>query len=285
MSLENQTAVVTGGGRGLGRAFAQALAAAGAKVVVIARSANELDETVASIGAAARAFPADVSDQGAVRDVFRQIGPVDVLVNNAGAIGSIGPFAETGFDEWWRAMDVNVRGAMLCTHAALPSMIERRRGRVINIVTGPFSAPYLSAYLTSKTALLRATECLAAENKPYGIAMFSVAPGTVRTEMTKYSLTSPEGKKWLPWFPRIFEQGLDLPPERPAALIAALASGQYDALSGLFISPFDDLDALIAARAEIERDKLHALQVRPLQTAGSAAAITAIRDAAGRPKS
>src|SRR5579872_2676959 len=163
MDLKGHTAVVTGGGRGLGRAFAQALGARGAKVVVIARSEHELDETVASIGSRARAFAANVTDAESVGEVFRKIGAVDVLVNNAGVLGPIGPFAETDFDDWWRTIDVNVRGSMLCMHAVLPGMIERHGGRIINIVTSAFSPAYLSAYLTSKTALIRATECIAAE--------------------------------------------------------------------------------------------------------------------------
>lgn len=225
----------------------------------------------------------DVTAAAEVRERFRQIGPVDLLVNNAGILGPIGPFAETEFDRWWSAMDVNVRGAMLCTHAALPGMMERRSGRIINIVTGAFSAPYLSAYLASKTALVRATECLAAEAGPFGVALFSVAPGTVRTSMSMHSLTSVEGRRWIPWYERIFEEGLDLPPKRPAAMVAALASGRYDALSGLYLSSHDDLDALLAERAAIEKDRLHVLQIRPRQAGPQASAMAAIRDAAGRP--
>lgn len=272
---------MTGGGRGLGRSFAQTLAAAGANVVVIARSQTELDETVTSIGTRARAVAADVTDAAAIRAAFEQIGPVDLLVNNAGVLGPIGPFVSTDFDQWWSAMDVNVRGAMLCTHAVLPGMVERRRGRVVNIVTGAFSTAHISAYLTSKTALVRATECLAAEMKPHNGALFSVAPGTVRTSMTAHSLTSDEGRRWIPWFRRIFDEGLDLPAERPAALIASLASGKYDGLSGLYLTPFDHLDEMLDRRAEIDRDKLHVLQMRSGTASASATAIARIRDSSG----
>jgi NAD(P)-dependent dehydrogenase (short-subunit alcohol dehydrogenase family) len=261
----------------LGRAFALALARAGADVVVVARSRAELDETVAEIGSQARAFALDVTDSDAVRRVFGEIGPVDVLMNNAGVLGSIGPFAQSNFDEWWRAMEVNVRGAMACTHAVLGGMIARGSGRIINIVTGAFSAAHLSPYLASKTALVRATECLAIEMKESGVALFSVAPGTVRTNMSVHSLSSDEGRRWIPWFQQIFEQGLDLPAERPAALIVALASGKYDALSGLFISPFDDLDAMVAERARIGQERLHVLSIRPREVSAEAAARAAVR--------
>ena len=132
IDLRGQTAVITGGGRGLGRSFAQALDGVGASVAVIARSSAELDETVKLLDSNARAFAADVTDSQAIRDAFAQIGPVDLLVNNAGTLGPIGPFAGGDFDEWCYAIEVNLRGAMLCTHAVLSGMHERRRGRIVN---------------------------------------------------------------------------------------------------------------------------------------------------------
>ena len=283
IDLKGRIAVVTGGGRGLGCAFAQALSAAGASVVLLARSKQELDQTAASIGGKARAFSVDVTDARRVTKVFREIGPVDLLVNNAGVVQPIGPFVENDFNEWWRTMEVNVRGAMLCTQAVLPGMIKRCRGRIINLVTGAFAAPNLSAYLISKTALVRASECLAAETKRYGLAVFSFAPGTVRTEMSTYSLTSPEGRRWIPWFQRIFDEGLDLPVDKPAALVVALASGRYDALTGLYLTPLDDLDALLADKVRIDQEKLHTLQIRPREVSAAAVAIASIRAASAAP--
>ncbi len=277
MTLKDQTSVITGGGRGLGCAFAHALADAGAQVVLLGRTQRDLDETAAAIGPAARALAADVTDPASIAGAFRQIGPVDILVNNAGILGPIGPFAEADPDQWWRAMEVNVRGTMLCTHAVLPGMIDRRRGRIINIVTGAFSAAYLSPYLSSKTAVIRATECIAAETRAHNVALFSFAPSTVRTDMSQHSSSSPEGRRWIPWFNRIFEQGLDLPAERPAACIVDLASGRYDALSGLFLTSFDDFDSLLAAHSEIASAKLHALQLRLYNPSPQALAIAALR--------
>lgn len=279
--LYGQVAVVTGGGRGLGRVFAQTLVHAGAKVVILGRSQAHLEETAASFVGAVEAFSADVTDAKRVAAVFEEIGQVDLLVNNAGVLGPLGPFSSCNFEEWWHAMDVNVRGAMLCTHAILPGMIERRCGRIINLVTSAISAAYLSAYLASKTALVRATECVAAEAKAHGVALFSFAPGTVWTDMSKHSATSPEGLEWIPWFHRIFDEGLNLEAERPAATVVALASGKYDALTGLFLTAFDDLDALLAASEEIEKEKLHTLQIRPRSLSSVASRIAAIR-AAGR---
>lgn len=279
IDLSGQSAVVTGGGRGLGRVFAQTLAAAGASVAVIARSAEELSETVALIGGNTRAFPVDVTDASALCATFAEIGRVDILINNAGVIGPIGPFWEADFDDWWRTMDINLRGALLCTRAVLPEMIDRRSGRIINLVTGAVPSAYLSPYMTSKTALVRATECIAAEAKPHGVALFSVAPGTVKTDMSMHSVNSADGQKWIPWLRRIFDEHLDLPPDRPSRLILELVSGKADALSGLYLTPFDDLDAILQNLAEVDTQKLHSLRVRPLATNAATAAIAAIRDA------
>jgi NAD(P)-dependent dehydrogenase (short-subunit alcohol dehydrogenase family) len=124
--------------------------------------------------------------------------------------------------------------------------------------------PYFSAYVTSKTAFIRFSECLAFEVKDRGIAVFAMGPGTVRTAMSEYSLNSPEGRTWLPWFRDIFDEGRDLPPERPAELLVALASGKADVLSGRYVYPADDLDRLIEEAREIETRKLYSLQVQRL---------------------
>lgn len=276
--LENQTALVTGGGRGIGRAIALSLAAAGARVAVIARSKEQLDEAVRLIekaGGIAAAFPADVTDAEAVKAAIGSIepslGPVDILVNNAAVVQPLGPFWESPVEEWWRGMEVNMLGPVLCSHAVLPGMIARRRGRIINIASGggTVSAPYFSSYITTKTALIRWTECLAHETREHGIACFSLEPGTVRTAMAEYSLNSPEGRKWLPWFAKIFEQKIDVPPERAAGLVLELASGRIDALSGRFLSIYEDLDVLLQCAEEIRERNLHSLKLERLSGPGS----------------
>lgn len=280
--LSHQSAVVTGAGRGLGSAFAKALADAGASVSLLARGEEELRDAAARIGPGTRIFSVDVTDARAVKETFGRIGSVDILVNNAGVLGPIGPFWERDVDEWWRTMEVNVRGAMQCAHAALPGMVQRRRGRIINISTGMFAAAYLSPYMASKTALVRATECLANETRDLGVALFSFAPGSVRTRMTTHSLMSDEGREWIPWYGRIFDEGLDLPPERPAARVVQLASGRYDALSGLYLTPFDDIDAMLREIDAIHARRLYSPRVQSL-SAGSPA-LAAIRDAAESPR-
>lgn len=269
--LEGQVAVVTGGGRGIGRAIALTLASAGMSVAIIARSKSEIADTANLIersGGCAQAHAVDVADQQQVRSAMAQIerslGAARLLVNNAAQIGPIGPFNLADLEHWWRAIDVNLRGAVQCTHALLPGMIARGSGRIVNIVASAIPLAHLSSYLTSKTALIRFTEIIAAELQPNGIQAFALLPGTVRTAMSEYSLDSVEGRKWLPWFGKLFSEGLDVPVERPANFVLALARGQGDALSGRTLGATDNLVALVASVPEIEANQLYSLRIRTL---------------------
>jgi NAD(P)-dependent dehydrogenase (short-subunit alcohol dehydrogenase family) len=283
--LSGQVALVTGGGRGIGRAIAQKLAAGGATVAVLARSTHELFETVRLIedeGGRARSFPADVTDAEAIRSAITAIeksfGPVDVLVNNAGVVKPFAPFWQTDVTEWWRGMEINLLGVLLSTRYVLPGMVARGKGRVINVASGggTMAMPNFSSYVCSKTALIRFTECLALETNSHGIAVFSISPGTVKTAMSEYSLHSPEGKKWLPWFKRIFDEQIDVPAERPAQLVLDLASGRADKLSGRFLSIYDDLEKLVEIAAEVEQRNLYALKMERQPGAGSSAVLASI---------
>ena len=279
--LQGRVAFVTGAGRGIGRAVALALAQAGAHVAALARTQPEIEETAALINnsGAAQAFAVDVTDTSgvlrAMENIEAALGPVDVLVNNAGQLGRVGPFVESDPGEWWRVLEVNLRGPMLCTQAVLPGMIARGRGRIVNVATGVMPYPYLSAYVTSKTALVRFSEILAAETRPRGVHVFAISPGTTRTAMSEHSLTSEEGRRWIPWFERIFTEKLDVPIERPVQLVVALASGRADALSGRLLTVFDDLDTLLSRSTEIERGGLYSLRVRRFDD-GMPAALAAV---------
>ena len=271
MELNGQVALVTGGGRGLGRAMALALAAAGARVGVCARSEHELAETLRGIeqrGGRALAVTADVSVRAdaerAVATIEERLGPLDLLVNNAGIGGPLGPLAEVDPDAWWRVQEVNVRGVLYCTRAALPGMLSRGRGRIINTSSGAANVPMpdMSAYVVSKTALQRFTECLALENQGRGIAVFALVPGIVHTAMMDYALGG-DSPVVAGLFQQALADGRDVPPELAANLVVALASGRADALSGRFISVAQNLDDLIARAEEIRRGDL--LTLRPRQ--------------------
>ena len=186
IDLSGQVALVTGGGRGIGRAVAVALAEAGASVAVTARTVEQVDETVRMIrdaGGTAEALPADVSApeavEGLVCDITERLGPVDLLVNNAGIPSPPGRDWEHDAERWWYVIQVNVRGPYLLSRAVLPGMIERRRGRIVNVLgsSSYLASPYSSAYTTSKAALYSMTRSLAAATQEYGISVFQLRPG------------------------------------------------------------------------------------------------------------
>src|SRR6266849_9074214 len=190
--LAGQVALVTGGGRGIGKAIAERLAAAGARVALTARSGDELDSTVRAIeevGGRARGLPADITDRVAVEAVVseaeRSDAPISLLVNNAGVLGPIGVVWEVDADEWWHCLEVNLRGAFLCTRAVLPGMVARRQGRIVNIASigAVLPIPDGTAYGSSKTALVRFTESVALEVEASGIGVFAIDPGNVPTGM------------------------------------------------------------------------------------------------------
>jgi NAD(P)-dependent dehydrogenase (short-subunit alcohol dehydrogenase family) len=265
-----QVALVTGGGRGIGRAIAQALALVGMAVAVTARSADELAETARLIedaGGRAVAIPGDAADRHMVEHVVRQteehLGSVDLLVNNAGTSGPIGLTWESDPEQWWRTLEVNLLGPLLFAHGVLPGMVERRRGRIINIASGAGlgTGRHFSAYASSKAALIRLTEALAVEAGEYGVQVFAVGPGVVKTAMVNDVLESPEQSRLLPGIPNAVNEGRDVPPERVGAMAVLLASGAADGLTGRFLSIFDDLPALIMRAEEIQRDRLHTMRL------------------------
>jgi NAD(P)-dependent dehydrogenase (short-subunit alcohol dehydrogenase family) len=271
--LRNQVTIVTGAGRGLGRAISVALAKAGAAVGVVARSEAQVAETAGAVkqaGGEPLAVIADVSDPAAVERAARQVeaalGPIDLLVNNAATPGPLGPMWEAVADEWWHSFEVNLRGPFLCSRVVLPGMIVRRRGRIINLATSAatVAVAHMGAYVIAKTALIRFTENLAAELVNSGVSVFAIDPGTVRTALSQYVLESEAGKKWLPWFRKLFDQGRDVPPEKAAELVVQLASGRADALSGRFLGVADDLPKLLEQLEEVKRSGLYTLRVRKL---------------------
>jgi len=192
--LHGQVALVTGGGRGLGRGFAGALAAAGAALAVAAHSAAEIAETVSLVrdaGGRACASKLDVGDvtdvDGCVAAVEHELGPIDLLVNNAGVASPPGMDWEVDSSAWWRTLEINLRGPFLCARDVLPGMIARQRGRIINISSAAAfgNSPSLSAYGVSKAALTHWSGRLAAQVEQDGVAVIAYAPSVVRTAMTE----------------------------------------------------------------------------------------------------
>jgi NAD(P)-dependent dehydrogenase (short-subunit alcohol dehydrogenase family) len=271
-TLNGQVALVTGGGRGIGRAIALRLAASGMAVAVAARSAGQLDETVTLIeenGGKGLAVVADVTDAQAVDEmvatVEKELGPIDLLVNNAGVAGMSGPIWVVDPDRWWECIDINVRGPFLCSRSVVPGMIERRGGRIVNISSGASRKPWpnASAYAMSKAAVNLFTENLALETQVHNIHVFAVNPGVVRTAMTDYS-TSAEWRQWDETVANLFAERHVQPAEDTAELVAVLATGKADALSGSHIDVSHDLDTLLAHADEIRESALYRLREQQL---------------------
>jgi NAD(P)-dependent dehydrogenase (short-subunit alcohol dehydrogenase family) len=277
MNLTGQIALITGGSRGLGRAFAQALLSAGARVAITARSAPELHETAAQLSSGPDQvfpIPADAIDPEAasrvVATVEEHLGPITLLINNAGRFRAFGPIGVIDPSAWWDEVEVNLRGPFLYVHAVLPGMRRRHTGRIINVasIAGVQSIPTISAYVVSKTALIRFTEALALETLEDGIQVFAIHPGTVRTPMNAYAHDSQEVAKSAPgiqhWFQSLYPQGLDTPIDRSVQLVLRLAGGDVDRLSGRYISVEDDVDALVKQVATESSGELRLLRINGL---------------------
>jgi NAD(P)-dependent dehydrogenase (short-subunit alcohol dehydrogenase family) len=274
--LSGRVAIVTGGGRGIGRLVAEALAGAGAAVAVTARSEDQLAETVACItsqGGTAIALAGDVSDPDyvteAVRQVEMQLGPVDLLINNAGISGPIGPVWEVDAGEWWRTFGVNLQGVFLFAQAVLPGMVARRAGRIINVASnaGAFRWPLASAYAVSKAAVIKFTENVARETKNYGVKVFAIHPGLLPIGMTTAALEgefpseSPAGRL-SSWARQRIDEGHGATPESAVELVLLLSSGEADSLSGCYLTVHDDLRAMLTQVQEVRANDLYTLQIR-----------------------
>ena len=240
------TALVTGGGRGIGAGIARALAEDGWSVVVGARSRDQVEEVAKEIGG--RAVQLDVADRESVERAVAEAGDVDLLVANAGIGGQGQPTWEAEPEDWWRVLEVNVLGVHLSCRAVIPGMLERGRGRIVITGSGAAYLPGMSHtdYPASKAAVCRYGETL--HNELGGrIPVFFFSPGLVRTEMT-----SGFGEN-APW----------TPPELAPKLVVALASGRADALAGRYLhAEHDDIDDLIARSDEIQRDDLNSIRLQ-----------------------
>jgi NAD(P)-dependent dehydrogenase (short-subunit alcohol dehydrogenase family) len=270
--LLGQVAIITGAGRGIGRAIATVFAEAGAAVACTARTLNEITETAEIISAAGgRAFAirCDVRDKAqiafAVRQIEQSLGPIDVLVNNAAIAGPKGWFIDMDVDDWLACLDTNLGGAARFTHNVLPAMVARGRGRIINISSRAAALPAVpapggSSYLVSKLALSRFTELLASELQLHGVFVFAADPGGVMTRLAEEMAI---GEGAAPEMIRGFMQsGVLLAPEVPARFCLRLAAGEADALTGLHLGFDGDLTALVSEVEEIRRTERLTMRLR-----------------------
>ena len=234
MKLAGKVAMITGGGRGIGRAIALSFAAEGASVVVSGRTSPEIKEVAREVekqGRKSLALQADVSRE---EDVKNMIGEtvkvferVDILVNNAATNLPYRNVTDLTLAEWNRVLEVNLTGPFLCCRAVLPTMIRQRSGKIINIssIGGRYGAAGRSPYRSSKAAFLQFTYCLAAEVKQYGIDVNAICPGPTETRMMKDIARGS-------LFPALIR------PEEIAEVVLFLASQHSTAITGTAIDAF-----------------------------------------------
>lgn len=254
--LHGQVAVVTGSGRGFGKAIAEGVAAAGAAVIVSSRTQSEIDATVKSIeeaGGKARGVLADVTKladiQGLRAAAEETFGPVTLAVHNAGVPWPFGPTWLVDPARWWAAQQVHVLGAMHVINTFVPGMVERHNGRVVVISSagGTRVAPHLSGYGVAKNTQIRLIEFLGHEaHDAGGVTAFAVHPGDELTGISDLTMNDPDAQRWLPWFVEHLQTKIGTDGSAGfkacADLVVKLGTGRYDRLSGQYLTPFDDLD-------------------------------------------
>ena len=254
--MSAKTIVITGASLGIGRAIAEAFVQAGHHVVLCARTIGPLEQAARELarpGQRIVAHPCDVSDEAQVAalaaEVERELGGCDVLVNNAGVLGPIGPLESVDWAEWKRTIEIDLYGVVLPCRAFIPQMKRKGAGKIINLSGGGAtnSRPNFSAYAAAKTAVVRVTEGLADELRSARIDVNAVAPGPVRTRMTTPALEA--------------EMKDACPPTLAAELCVFLASAECDGITGRLISArWDDWKSLPSRRAELSGTDLYTLR-------------------------
>jgi len=237
MDLTGKVAIVTGSGRGLGKAMAIALADAGADLVVTARTESEILETAQEIekkGRGVLAVRADITDPVQVDHIVRQtierFGKVEILVNNAG-VAIVKPFREMSLEEWRKTIDTNLTSLFLCCQAVGSHMIRQRRGKIINItsIDGAAGKATLVAYCSSKGGVIQLTKALAVEWAKYNIQVNAIGPGAFYTKPMAVVL---DDEKWGPIRRKKIPMGREGRPEELGPLVVYIASSASDFMTG-----------------------------------------------------
>ena len=247
MKLENRVALITGAGRGIGRAIAGAFAAEGAKLALAARTRAELDETarmVENAGAETLVVLADVTDESDVKAMVEQtlarFQTIDILVNSAGIAGPVGPVQANDVSEWVRTVQVNLIGSFLCCHAVLPVMLGQDRGRIVNLSGAGATNAWrdMSAYCSSKAAVVRLTETMSLELAETNVRVNVLGPGSVHTRMWEEILEggTAAGNQELRERGEMVTTGGGASIDRAAELAVYLASDELGELNGRLIS-------------------------------------------------
>ena len=236
--LNDKLALITGGGRGIGRAIALLFAQHGARIAVAARTREQVESVAREIGDTAISVVCDVASPASVAEMFADLKP-DILVNNAGVAES-SPFINTSDELWHRHLAINLSGTFYCTRAALPSMLEKGWGRVINIasIAAKAGAPYIAAYAASKHGVLGLTRSVALEVATSGVTVNAICPGYVDTEMVERGVeritkrTGRSVEEALDALKRMSPQNRLVTPEEVASMALLLASEDGRGING-----------------------------------------------------
>lgn len=261
MKLAGRTAIVTGASQGLGLEIARAYVREGANVVACARDPERIAAVGKELGVLALA--ADVSNEADVREVVSravlEFGRIHILVNNAGIYGPKGTIEEIDWEEWKRAIEINLYGSVLFCRAVLPHMRAHRYGKIVQLSGGGATKPMprISAYASSKAAVVRFAETLAEETRGHGIDVNALAPGALNTRMLVEVLEAGPEKVGAEVYERALRQRSEggAPLERGAALAVYLASAASDGITGKLLSAvWDPWESLDAHRGELADD-------------------------------
>jgi NAD(P)-dependent dehydrogenase (short-subunit alcohol dehydrogenase family) len=242
--LHNKLALITGGGRGIGRAIALLFAQHGARIAVAARTREQVERVAQEIGPQTLALVCDVANPASVTEMFVELRKrdgrdADVLVNNAG-IAESAPFVNTSDELWHRHLAINLSGTFYCTRAALPAMLENGWGRIINIasIAAKTGAPYIAAYAASKHGVLGLTRSVALEVATSGVTVNAICPGYVDTEMVERGVdritqrTGRTAEEALDMLKRMSPQNRLVTAEEVASLALLLASEDGRGITG-----------------------------------------------------
>jgi NAD(P)-dependent dehydrogenase (short-subunit alcohol dehydrogenase family) len=275
MKLKNLVTLVTGASQGLGRAIAEEFVRQGAHVAICARDSSLLETVRAGLQDLAPseqqilAQAGDVSSSEQMDDLFRrvaqEIGPVDVLVNNAGVYGPKGPSELVDLEEWSRALEINLLGTFIPTRLAIAQMKKRGRGKIINLSGGGATNPLprLSAYAASKAAVVRLTETLAEELREFSIDVNAIAPGALNTRLLDEVLEAGPDLVGAGFYEKALKQRETggAPLEKGVALCVYLASSASNGITGKLISAlWDPWEKLAEFQAELEKSDIYTLR-------------------------
>lgn len=275
LKLAGRKAVVTGASAGLGYAIAQAFVGDGASVVICGRTAAGLQQAHTSLSALAlpgqqvRMHACDVSSEAQINELIgyaiEQLGSVQILVNNAGVQGPIGPTEDVSLEDWRRTFEINLYGPLFACRALMPHLRSQGYGKILNLSGGGAASPrpFFSAYAASKAAVVRLTENLAEELRGAHIDVNAIAPGALNTQMLEQTLAAGRERIGEGQFVQALKQkeGGGSSIERAAALCVYLASAASDGITGRLISaPWDPWPTLHEHAAELASSDIYTLR-------------------------